>query len=150
MKTTHPYLNFNGNTEQAFEHYRTVFGGEFDGVVRYRDAGGDAMGLTGADLDRIMHIALPIGGHTILMGTDVLESRGQAVATGTNTYIYLETDSTDEAERLFGGLSAGGTVEMPLQRADWAELFGACADRFGIQWMVNYTGAVRFSYAPAG
>ncbi len=99
------------------------------------------MGVPEQDLDRIAHIALPLGPNNMLMGTDVVGNQ-PALAVGNNTYITLEAESADEAERLFGGLSAGGSVEMPLQRTQWAEKYGICRDRFGVQWMVDYTGDV--------
>jgi PhnB protein len=144
MKAANPYLNFNGNTEEAFNFYRSVFGGEFLGVVRFRDFGGDGMGVPEADLDKIAHIALPLGENNLLMATDTLPSLGQTLNVGTNSYIYLEVDTEEEAERIFTGLSEGGSSEMPLQKTEWAEKYGVCADRFGVQWMVGYTGDVEF------
>ena len=144
MKSANPYLNFPGNTEEAFTFYRSVFGGDFLAVVRFRDFGDNAMGAPESELDRIAHIALPLGETNILMGTDVLGSQGQSLTMGNNFYITLEPESAEEAERLFGSLSGGGRVEMPLQQTEWAEKYGACADRFGVQWMVSYTGSVKF------
>jgi len=145
MKTVNPYLNFAGNTEEAFEFYRSVFGGEFLAVVRFKDFGGmDGMELPATDLEKIGHIALPLGDGHILMGTDALESMGQSLTFGNNSYISLEADEPEEAERLFGALSEGGNVEMPLQKTEWAEKYGSCADRYGVQWMVSYTGDVRW------
>lgn len=149
MQSVHPYLNFAGNTEEAFEFYRQAFGGDYMGVFRYRDMGGEQMGLSGGDLDKIMHIALPLPNGTLLMATDTLESRGRKLTQGNNFYIYLETDSADEARRLFDGLSNGGTVEMDLARTDWAEQYGSLRDRFGVQWMVSYTGNAQFGAQPA-
>ena len=145
MKTVNPYLNFNGNTEEAFNFYRQVFGGEFLGVMRFRDFGSNDMGVPDADLDKIAHIALPLGPDHLLMGTDVLASLGQSLTPGNNFYIHLEAESRDEAERLFGALSDGGQVEMPLQQTAWAEQYGICKDRFGVQWMLSYTGSVAFT-----
>ncbi len=141
MKAANPYLNFAGNTREAFDFYRSVFGGEFLAVMRFRDFGANPMGIPEKDLDKIAHIALPLGPNNMLMGTDVVGNQ-PALAVGNNTYITLEAESVDEAERLFGGLSAGGTVEMPLQRTQWAEKYGICRDRYGVQWMVDYTGDV--------
>ena len=141
MKAANPYLNFAGETEEAFNFYRSVFGGEFIAVLRFRDFGAEPMGIPEKDLDRIAHIALPLGPNNMLMGTDVVGDR-PPVAVGNNTYIALEAESADEADRLFDGLSAGGTIEMPLQRTQWAEKYGICQDRFGVQWMVDYTGDV--------
>ena len=149
IASVHPYLNFAGNTEEAFDFYRSVFGGDFLGVLRFRDFGGEKMGVPEEDLDKIMHIALPVGPNTILMATDALESFGQKLVFGNNSYISLQPDSAEEAERIFNALSEGGRVEMPLQATEWAEKYASFADRFGVQWMVNYEGNVRFGDAPA-
>jgi PhnB protein len=148
MKTVNPYLNFPGNTEEAFGFYRSVFGGDFLGVVRFRDFGDNPMSVPESDQDKIAHIALPLGEDTILMGTDALESLGHALTPGNNFYITLEAETEGEADRLFDALSAGGRVEMPLGRTEWAEKYGSCADKFGVQWMVSYTGEVEFQYPP--
>jgi PhnB protein len=148
MKTANPYLNFNGNTEEAFNFYRSVFGGELTDLLRYRDFG-DSMGATGDDLDRIAHVALPLGPDNILMGTDHLEGFGEPVSFGTNFHIALEADDGAEAERLFAALSEGGRVQMPLQPTEWAEKYGQCVDRYGVQWMVMHTGNVQFTAPPA-
>lgn len=147
MKSVNPYLNFDGDTEEAFKFYRSVFGGDFLQLVRFKDFGGDggAMGnLSEEDLNKIAHVGLPLGDGQVLMGTDVLESLGQKLEIGNNSYIAIEADSPDEAARLFGGLCEGGKVEMPLEAQAWAEKFGSCVDRFGVQWMVSYTGEAQF------
>lgn len=144
MKSVNPYLNFKGNAEQAFDYYKTVFGGEFMMVVRFRDFGGNGMGVAEKDLDKIAHIALPLGSDHVLMATDCVGSMGKTFNAGNNYYITIEADSDEEAGRLFNALSNGGNVEMPLQRTEWAEKYGVCADRFGVQWMVSYTGEARF------
>lgn len=141
MKNANPYLNFDGNAKEAFDHYRSVFGGEFAMVLRFREFGGEAMGLSGDMLERIAHIALPLG-DSVLMASDV--TRPENFRVGTNTYVAVEADSGEEADRVFDGLSTGGNVEMPLQKTEWAEKFGICVDRFGVQWMVSYTGDVQF------
>lgn len=143
MQAVNPYLNFKGNTEEAFRHYRSVFGGDFAMLVRFKDFG-DAMGVPASDADRIAHIALPLGNGAMLMGTDVVGSRGDSLTVGNNFYVMLNPDSSEETVRLFGGLAAGGRVEMPLQRTEWAEQYGSCVDRFGVQWMISYAGNVRF------
>jgi PhnB protein len=144
MKTVYPYLNFPGNAEEAFTFYRDVFGGDFLQVVRFRDFPDNAMGAPESELDRIAHIALPLGDATVLYGTDVLEGWRPLVA-GTNFYIAIEADSPAEADRLFARLSAGGSVGMPLEPTEWAELYSDCTDRFGIQWMIMYTGDRNFT-----
>lgn len=137
MTAVNPYLNFNGNTEEAFDFYKSVFGGEYLAVMRFRDNPQCAQ-WSEADKERIMHIALPIGNGTILMATDSLESLGQKLTFGNNFYIALAPESKEEAERLFNGLSDGGKVEMPLQDMFWGALYGSFSDRFGVHWMVNY------------
>jgi PhnB protein len=146
MKVANPYLNFPGNTLEAFEFYRSVFGGEFLGVMRYRDFEDNEMGVPEAELDRIAHIALPLGDGTMLMGTDVMESERDSFTMGTNFYIHLAAESDDEAGRIFDALAAGGAVQMPLQRTEWSQRFGICADRYGVQWMVDHTGEVEFTH----
>jgi PhnB protein len=138
VATVNPYLNFNGNTEEAFNFYKSVFGGEFLTVMRFKD--NPACGkITEADQNRIMHIALPIGNGNALMGTDALESMGQKLTFGNNFYICLSPDSKEEADKLFNGLSDGGKIEMPLQDMFWGAYYGSFTDKFGVQWMVNYS-----------
>jgi len=146
MKFVTQYLNFNGNAEEAFELYRSVFGGEYTGILRFRDFGDAGMDVPEADLDKIAHISLPLVEGIGLMGSDVVGEQAAAFVAGTNIYIYLETDSAEEADRLFAGLSEGGVAEMPLQPTSWAERTGSCVDRFGIQWMISFTGDVQFSF----
>lgn len=143
MAKFNPYLNFNGNTEQAFNFYKSVFGGEFLAVMRFSDfvdqPGCEPMAvIPDADKSKIMHIALPIGGGNVLMATDALESMGQKLIVGNNSYIYLECETRDEADKLFNGLSAGGTVEMGMVETFWGAYFGSFADKFGARWMVSY------------
>lgn len=142
MKTANPYLNFPGNTEDAFNFYKSVFGGDFLDVVRFRDLGENDMGVSADELDKIAHIALPLGNGSILMGTDATGSMAQSLVAGNNFYIMLDADNIEEARTLFTALSEKGHVEMPLQQTEWAEQYGAFSDRYGIKWMVNYTGAV--------
>jgi PhnB protein len=144
MKAANPYLNFKGNTRDAFEFYKSVFGGEFQAVLRFRDFGDNGMGVAEKDLDKIAHIALPLGPNALLMGTDVVDAMPGTFTVGTNTYIALDPDSADEADRLFSGLAAGGQVQMPLQQTEWAEKYGSLVDKFGVQWMVSYAGSVTF------
>ena len=136
MKSANPYLNFNGNAEEAFTFYQTIFGGELV-IDRYKDLT-DNMGASGDDLNKIANVMLPIGERATLFGSDVLEITGQTHQIGNNFYIQLETESTEETERLFNGLSSGGNVEMPLQNTGWAQQFGMLTDKYGIQWMVYY------------
>ncbi len=142
MTTINPYLNFNGNTEEAFNFYKSVFGGEFATVMRFGDIpqseGNEAMKVADNERDKIMHIALPIGNGDVLMATDALESMGQKLTEGNNFSISVSTENREEADKLFDGLSAGGKVTMPLADAFWGDYFGMLTDKFGIQWMVSY------------
>lgn len=135
MATLNTYLNFNGNTEEVFNFYKSVFGEEFTTLQRLKDTP-DADKLSAGDKEKIMHVSLPIGGN-MLMGTDVLESMPQ-VTFGTNSSISLSPESEEEAHKLFNGLSAGGKVSMPLEKMFWGALFGMFTDKFGVQWMINY------------
>jgi PhnB protein len=140
MASVSTYLNFNRTTEQAFEFYRSIFGGEFEGGIHRM---GDAPAMPGqppmADADRqlVMHVSLPILGGHVLMGTDAPESMGFKLNQGNNVYVSLHPDTRAEADRLFNALAAGGKVEMPLQDMFWGDYFGSLVDRFGTCWMVN-------------
>ena len=136
MAAVNPYLNFNGNTEEAFNFYKSVFGGEFPMVMRFKDAPSEyQMGESNGE--KIMHIALPIGQGTVLMGSDVPEAYGKTTV-GTNFYISISAASEEEADKLFNGLSAGGQVTMPMEKTFWGAYFGMFKDKFDVQWMVNY------------
>jgi len=146
MKAANPYLNFKGNTEEAFNFYRSVFGEEFEVLLRFRDFGDNEMGIAEKDLDKIAHVALRLG-QSMLMGTDVVDSMPMTFTPGNNFYIALSPENADEADALFGKLAEGGTIEMPLQVTAWAEKYGSLVDKYGVQWMVSYEGAVRFGGA---
>lgn len=137
MTRLDPYLNFNGNTEEAFIYYRSVFGGEFQVLMRFSDMPGSEK-MNAADRKKIMHVALPIGDSNILMGTDVLESMNQKLTTGDNLHISITTDNEAELKRQFNALAADGTVIMPLSAESWSPLFGMLKDKYGVQWMFNY------------
>lgn len=143
MARVNTYLNFPRQTEEAFNFYKSVFGGEFggQGVARFGDIppSGDMPPMAEADKNLIMHIELPIiGGHS-LMGTDAPESMGFTVNFGNNIYISLEPDTRAETKKLFDGLSAGGKVEMELADMFWGAYYGSCTDKFGVKWMFNCT-----------
>ncbi|GGB80163.1 VOC family protein [Dyadobacter sediminis] len=138
MATINPYLNFQGNTEEAFNFYKSVFGGEFLAVQRFKDTP-EAGNLPEQDQEKLMHIALPIGHGTILMATDALESMGQRLIEGNNYNLSIQTESEAEADKLFYGLSKGGKVIVQLEKAFWGDYFGMFTDKFGINWMVNFT-----------
>jgi PhnB protein len=134
------YLNFMGNTEEAFNYYRTVFGTEFEAPIMYnRDVPqGEGMPpFSEADAAKVMHVCLPILDGTRIMGTDMLESMGHQLKIGNNTTINLEPDTKEETDRLFKALSAGGSDIMAPQDMFWGSYWGVCLDRFGIRWMFN-------------
>jgi PhnB protein len=138
MKAVNPYLNFPGTTEQAFQFYRSVFGGEFTILQRFGDLPGGVETPAG-DRNRIMHISLPLPNGATLMATDACDSHGQQLVVGNNFSISIECDSEAEVTRLFTALTAGGKAEMSPQKTFWGAFFAMGADRFGIQWMFNFT-----------
>ncbi|WP_148862170.1 VOC family protein [Marinobacter fonticola] len=146
MKAVNIYLNFAGHTEEAFNFYKAIFGGDFmGGIMRFRDFPSmegmeDMPSLKEEEKDLVGHVSLPLTENTTLMGTDTTSNMPEKLVAGNNTQITLETDSAAEAEALFGKLSEGGRVVMPLNEMFWAERYGACVDKFGIHWQVNYTG----------
>ena len=137
MLNINPYLHFMGNTEEAMNFYKSVFGGEFTIIQRFKDmAGGEKM--SEEDQEKIIHISLPIGKGTILMATDSLESMGHELTQGNNFHLCLHTESEKETDKLFNALAANGKIEMPLNKTFWGAYFGMCRDKFGIQWMISF------------
>ena len=140
MRTINPYLNFGGNCEEAFNFYKEVFGGDFVDFQRFNDAPAEAqMQMPTEEAEWVMHVGLPIGGDTVLMGSDRPSAMGEWTQ-GNGFYVSLQTDDTEETDRLFEGLSDGGQVTMPLQDTFWGARFGMLVDKFGVQWMVNQSG----------
>lgn len=143
MARTSTYLNFIRNTQEAFNFYKSIFGGEFGngGPAYFRDVPPQEgmPPMREEDNDLIMHIELPIVGGHVLMGTDAPESMGFHVNFGNNVHISLEPDTRAETKRLFEALSAGGKITMELQDMFWGAYYGGCTDKFGVQWMVNCT-----------
>jgi PhnB protein len=137
MTSMNPYLNFPGNTEDAFNFYKSVFGTDFVTLQRFKDTP-DAERFPAGDRDKIMHVALPIGKGNILMATDALESMGHSLTVGNNFSISVSADNKEEADRIFNGLSDKGQVTVPLADTFWGAYFGMLTDKFGIQWMVSY------------
>lgn len=136
MATVNPYLNFGGNCEEAFNFYQSVFGGEFASKMRFKDMPSEHP-TAESEGEKIVHVSLPIGQGTILMGSDRPEAMGPGTI-GNNFSISINTESEEEATKLFNRLSADGQVTMPLEKAFWGAYFGMLTDKFGIQWMVNY------------
>ncbi|MDO6436851.1 VOC family protein [Cyclobacterium sp. 1_MG-2023] len=135
-----PYLNFDGDAEEAFSFYKSVFGGEFSAFMKMGEAP-EAEKLPKEEQSRVMHISLPIGKDTILMASDTMPSMGQTLTKGNTNYISIHPESREEADRLFNGLSEGGEIEMPMEDQFWGDYFGSFTDKFGINWMVNYNPA---------
>lgn len=138
MAAVNPYLIFNGNCEEAFLFYKSVFGGEFPYIGKFKDMPSDENSpkLSDADANKVMHVCLPIG-NTVLMGSDSNDASGDVVF-GSNVSISINVESTDEADRIFNGLSAGGNPFMPMNKTFWGAYFGMFVDKFGIHWMVNF------------
>jgi PhnB protein len=136
MTGLHPYLNFGGDCEAAFDFYRSVFGGEFSNVSRYSDMPPETPGPE-VGPDKIMHISLPVGEDQVLMGSDRPASMGPTTQ-GDNVHVSVDPDSEEDAKRIFEHLSEGGTITMPYEKTFWGAYFGMCTDKFGINWMVNY------------
>lgn len=138
MAKLNPYLNFDGKAEEAFNFYKSVFGGAFLGAINRVGSVPGTENLSDDEKNRVIHIALPIGKDDRLMGADIIPSMGHKLVAGNNNYISIFPDSRGEADKLFNGLSAGGAVEMPLQDQFWGDYFGSFVDKFGVHWMINY------------
>lgn len=136
MPILHPYLNFAGTTEAAFQHYRNAFGGEFTALMRYGDSP-ETADVPEGEKAGIMHISLPIGDGTILMGTDILASMGRPLTVGNNVHITVSVNSRTEADRLFAALGDGGQATMAMDDTFWGDYFGMLTDRFGVHWMIS-------------
>ena len=137
MAQINPHINFNGNAEEAFIFYKSVFKGEFSKILRFKDMTSSEFLIPDTEANKIMHIALPIGKNT-LMANDVPSFMGQVSETENRSKISVSTESLGEAEKIFNGLSEGGTVEMPLGDAPWGSYFGMFRDKYGIEWMVEF------------
>ncbi len=133
MANINPYLLFDDKCEEAFEFYRSVFGGEFMAKMRFSEMMPDA----GDEADKIMHIALPISDGNVLMGSDNASKMGPAPTIGSNVSIAIGSSDRGEADKLFAGLSAGGNVTMPMNDAPWGDYFGMFTDKYGFNWLIN-------------
>ena len=138
MALINPHINFNGNAEEAFNFYKSVFGGEFAKIMRLKDIASPEFPVAENDANKIMHIALPIGKNS-LMANDVPESMGQVNENENRSKIYIRAESKEEADKLFSGLSAGGNIEAPIGDSPWGSYFGMFRDKFGIEWIVDFT-----------
>ena len=137
MALINPYINFNGNAEEAFNFYKSVFGGEFAMIMRFKDMANADFPVAEHEANKIMHIALPIG-KNILMGNDVPESMGRTNENENRSKISISAESKEEADKLFSGLSVGGQIEFPIADSPWGSYFGMFRDQFGIEWMVDF------------
>lgn len=138
MAQINPYIHFNGNAAEAFNFYKSVFGGEFAMVMRFKDMNIPGSIATESEDNKIMHIALPIGKHNILMGSDTPSALGTHDLNETRSKISIGAESKEEADKLFNGLSAGGQIEMPIADSPWGSYFGMFRDKYGIEWMVDF------------
>jgi PhnB protein len=136
MATIHPHVNFNGNAEEAFTFYKSVFGGDFINLTRFKDIANPGFEVPEQEKDKIMHIELPIG-PTMLMGNDVPEFMGKTNERENRSKILIVAESREEADRLFNGLSAGGEKEYPMGDSPWGSYFGSLRDKYGIEWMIE-------------
>jgi PhnB protein len=140
MTTVNVYLTFKGNCEEAFNFYKSVFGGEFDYVGRFKDMPVmEGMEAVTPDIENyIMHVSLPIGEGTVLMGSDAAGDYAAQIKEGNNFSVSINAETKDDADRFFKELSDGGMVTMPMQETFWGAYFGSFVDKFGISWMVNF------------
>ena len=139
MASINPYIHFNGNAEEAFNFYKSVFGGEFVTIVRFKDMPSNPdFPMSEKEANKIMHIALPIGKTDVLMASDTPESMGNHNENETRSKISISTENKEEADKLFNGLSAGGKIECPLEDSPWGSYFGMFRDKYGIEWMVDF------------
>ncbi len=140
MALINPHINFNGNAEEAFNFYKSVFGGAFEKIIRFKDLSSPEWPIPEKEANKIMNISLPIG-KNFLMGNDVPEIMGRTNENENRSKIYIITESREEADKLFNGLSAGGTVEMPIGDSPWGSYFAMFRDKYGIEWMIDFTPA---------
>lgn len=138
MTTINPWINFNGNAEEAFTFYQSVFGGEFTKVVRFKDLAGPGI-PAGEDGEKIMQIILSFGDGQLLIGNDVPSFMGKVSEEENRSKIYIGADSKEDAERIFSGLSVGAQVEAPIGDSPWGTYFGMFRDKYGIEWVIEYS-----------
>lgn len=138
MAAINPYIHFNGNAEEVFKFYKSVFGGGFTRILRYKDIASEQYPIPEKELNKIMHIALPISNGSNLTGSDVMEVMGKVTENDNRNTIIITAESQEEADKLFNGLSAGGKIEMPISFGPWGNYFGMFTDKFGVQWMVDF------------
>ena len=138
MAIINPHINFNGNAEEAFNFYKSAFGGEFAKVIRFKDLASPDFPIEKKEENKIMHIALPIGKNNMLMANDVPESMGRTNENENRSKIFISAESKKEADKLFNGLSVGGQIEGPIGDSPWGSYFGMFRDKYGIEWIVEF------------
>src|SRR5580704_7975041 len=138
MRTINPWINFNGNAEEAFTFYRSVFGGEFGKIIRFKNLASDAFPIPEDEANKIMRIALPIGKHNVLIANDVPGFLGRVSEEENRSKIAVSAESREEAEKIFNGLSADGSVEGPIGEGPWGTYGGMLRDKYGIEWIVEF------------
>lgn len=138
MRTINPWINFNGNAEEAFTFYKSVFGGEFSKIVRFKDLASAEFQVPEKEADKLMYIALPLGKHNVLVANDVPEFMGRVSESENRSKIFVNAESREEAEHIFNGLSAGGDVEGPIGDSPWGTYAGMFRDKYGIEWIVEF------------
>jgi PhnB protein len=139
MAQINPYIHFNGNAEEAFTFYKSVFGGEFERVVRFKELASHEHPISEKEQNKIMHIALPIGKSSVLMGSDTPEFMGRQNENENRSKISVTAESKEEADKIFNGLAAGANVEMPIGDSPWGSYFGMLRDKYGIEWMIDFS-----------
>ena len=137
MALINPYINFNGNAEEAFNFYKSVFGGEIAKIIRFKDIASPEFPVAPKEANKVMHIALPIG-KNVLMANDVPESMGRTNENENRSKISISAESREEADKLFNGLSEGGSIECPMCESPWGSYFGMFRDKYGIEWIVEF------------
>ena len=142
MALINPHMNFNGNAEEAFNFYKSVFGGEFTKIMRFKDLSSPEFPIAENDANKIMHIELPVG-KSFLMANDVPEFMGKTNENENRSKIFIHAENREEADKIFNGLSAGGTIEGPIGDSPWGTYFGMFRDKYGIEWMVNFDPKLR-------
>ena len=141
MRAINPWINFNGNAEEAFTFYKSVFGGEFKKIVRFKELSSDEFPISDEDANKVMTIALPIGKNNVLIANDVPGFMGPVNENENRSKISVNTDSREEADKIFNGLSAGGAVEGPIGDSPWGTYAGMFRDKYGIEWIVEFDPA---------
>ncbi|HEY9481249.1 MAG TPA: VOC family protein [Candidatus Paceibacterota bacterium] len=141
MATIHSWINFNGNAEEAFTFYKSIFGGECTKIVRFKDLASSQLPVSDADAEKLMRIALPIGKNGMLFANDVPSFMGKTNEHENRSKILVNAETKEEADAIFNGLSEGGEVEAPMSEGGWGAYFGMLRDKYGIEWMIEFSAA---------